>query len=135
MRTKYAFPLAAALGAVVMEGLPYGAVCNFAAGPGETIRKTFSYFSLTPFGYANFGPLVTAALTVLVAVLILLTLILRGNFGKAALTLCVVAVITSLSPLTFGVGYYSWVGLGITVLLAVVAVLLLVVNARIARQL
>ena len=47
---------------IVLEALPYGAVCNFAT-PEKTIRQTFSYFSLTPFGYANFGPFITACLT------------------------------------------------------------------------
>ena len=46
---------------LVLECLPFGAVCNFALDQGETVRKTFSYFDPVPFGYANFAPLLTAA--------------------------------------------------------------------------
>ena len=38
---------------IVLEILPYGAVCNFANPEGEVLRETFSNFDLTPFGYAN----------------------------------------------------------------------------------
>ena len=41
---------------VILELLPYGAVCNFMNPEGDPWRETFSYFSLTPFGYANFAP-------------------------------------------------------------------------------
>lgn len=36
--------------ALILEILPFGAVCNFANPDGEPWRETFSYFSLTPFG-------------------------------------------------------------------------------------
>lgn len=49
--------------AFVLELLPYGVVLNFANPEGEPWRRTYSYFSLTPFGYANFGPFITAILT------------------------------------------------------------------------
>ncbi len=49
---------------IVLELLPFGAVCIFATSPTERVKETFSYFSLTPFGYANFAPLITATLTV-----------------------------------------------------------------------
>ena len=49
---------------IVLELLPFGAVCIFATSPTERVKETFSYFSLTPFGYANFAPLITAILTV-----------------------------------------------------------------------
>ena len=42
---------------IVLEALPLGAVCTFAPSPTERVRETFSYFSLIPFGYANFAPL------------------------------------------------------------------------------
>ena len=49
---------------IVLELLPLGAVCIFATSPTERVKETFSYFSLIPFGYANFAPLITAILTV-----------------------------------------------------------------------
>ena len=48
---------------LILEALPYGAVCIFASSPTEKHRETFSYFDLTPFGYANFAPLFTAIIT------------------------------------------------------------------------
>ena len=49
--------------ALILEILPYGAVCNFANPDGEPWRYTYSYFDLTPFGYANFAPFIVALLT------------------------------------------------------------------------
>ncbi len=40
---------------ILLEALPLGAVCIFAPSPTERITETFSYFSLIPFGYANFS--------------------------------------------------------------------------------
>lgn len=54
---------------IVLEALPLGAVCTFAPSPTERVRETFSYFSLIPFGYANFAPLITAILTVVILLL------------------------------------------------------------------
>ena len=60
---------------LILEIIPYGAVCNFMGDP-ETntiLRYTYSYFDLTPFGYANFGPFITAILSCVLAVLILVS--------------------------------------------------------------
>ena len=59
---------------IVLESLPLGAVCIFATSPTERVKETFSYFSLTPFGYANFAPLITAILTVAIFLLSLFSL-------------------------------------------------------------
>ena len=59
---------------IVLELLPLGAVCIFATSPTERVKETFSYFSLTPFGYANFAPLITATLTVAIFLLSLFSL-------------------------------------------------------------
>ena len=62
---------------LILEILPYGAVCVFAPSPTETVRETFSYFDPLPFGYANFAPLLTAITTC--AVLGLLTVYVFTN--------------------------------------------------------
>ena len=49
--------------ALFLESLPYGAVLIFKDFPDRTIRTTYSYFSPTPWGYANFPPGITALLT------------------------------------------------------------------------
>ena len=59
---------------IVLEALPLGAVCTFAPSPTERVRETFSYFSLIPFGYANFASLITAILTVVILLLSLISL-------------------------------------------------------------
>ena len=110
---------------LILEILPYGAVCNFANPEGDPFRETYSYFDLTPFGYAHFSPLLTAIITCIVFVLILIFCI-TGN-RKLALTarniLCVCTVF-SLGPLVFGVDFFSFVGLLIT--LSLIAELLFI---------
>lgn len=106
--------------AVVLEALPFGAVLNFASPDGEAMRHTYSYFSLTPFGYANVAPLFTAVLT---CVLLLLAIV---SLFKAHRALCIgvtvvsaTAVVVSLLPLLFGIRFYSFVGALITLVLLV----------------
>ncbi len=101
--------------ALVLELLPWGAVCNFANPNGAPWRRTFSYFSLIPFGYANVGPFLTGVLTVGALALLLVFLLT----GKRPLLLWVkillgVGVVLSLCPLLFGVRFFSAVGALIT---------------------
>lgn len=67
---------------IILELLPFGAVCIFAPSPTERVKETFSYFDLTPFGYANFTPLLTAILSCLIFVLLMIYCI-KGNVGMA----------------------------------------------------
>ncbi|MCC8098927.1 MAG: hypothetical protein LIO78_02530 [Clostridiales bacterium] len=111
--------------AVLLELLPYSAVLNFGVqaedGSIETVRRTYSYFSLTPFGYALFGPLLTAILSCLL--LAVGMLYLWAGKGKSALKgLSVAAVLASLSPLLYGVNYFSTLGAVISALLLAEAV-------------
>ena len=107
--------------ALVLELLPYGAVLNFASEPGSNaryVRQVYSYFSLVPFGYANFGPLVTAIITCILIPFSVLAVI----FGKDALRrincgLCALGVFTSLLLLLlFGKTYLTVIGIVITIL-------------------
>ena len=110
---------------LVLESLPYGAVCIFATSPTERIRETFSYFDLTPFGYANFTPLFTAIITCIVFAL-LIAYCIKGNPNAAikAKNILYVAVVMSLGALVFGIDYYSIVA-GLITLSLVVELLLL----------
>lgn len=96
---------------LILEALPYGAVCVFAASPTDRIRETFSYFDLTPFGYANFAPLFTAIITCLVFILLLVYCV-KGNirFAIKVKNILYVALVMSLGPLVFGIAYFSVVG-------------------------
>lgn len=95
---------------LILEILPYGAVCIFSTSPTETIRETFSYFDLIPVGYANFAPLLTAIITCLIFVLLLIFYI-KGNVRVAvkAKNILYVAIVMSLGPLIFGIEYFSLV--------------------------
>ena len=107
---------------ILLEALPLGAVCIFAPSPPERITETFSYFSLIPFGYANFAPLITAILTIII---LLLSLISRkkNNVLNAVFVFSFIAAIISLLPLMYGLNYYTPVGVFITIALAAECVL------------
>lgn len=103
------------LAALVLEAMPFSAVMIFAVqgddGAIEYIRRTTSYFSLTPFGYANFGPLLTALLSCLLLALTVWLCVRPGTgIYKAVLTVNALAVITSLLPLFLGTAFYSLAG-------------------------
>ena len=104
---------------LILEILPYGAVCNFGNPEGEPWRVTYSYFDLTPFGYANFAPMLTAVITCLIFVFLMIYCI-KGNarIANAAKYILYVAVIVSLCPLLLGVAYFSLVAALITISLA-----------------
>ena len=103
---------------VILELLPFGAVCNFASGPNETIRETFSYFSLVPFGNANFAPFLTAICTCLLLVLAIVACFRESHILKRLIfSVSIVSMLLSLAPLLYGVSFYSFVGALISVML------------------
>ena len=106
---------------IALELLPLGAVCIFATSPTERVKETFSYFSLTPFGYANFAPLITATLTVAIFLLSLFSL--KKGVLKALFVLSIITVVISLLPLMYGLNYYTLVGAFITVTLVIESIL------------
>lgn len=120
---KKMITLALLLSALILEILPYGAVLNFANPDGEPWRKTYSYFSLTPYGYANFGPLITAILTCVLLVIIVLSLLLKKDWNKPISVISAIASLTSLAPLMFGLDNFSLVGAMISVCFIAVFVL------------
>lgn len=107
---------------IVLELLPLGAVCIFATSPTERVKETFSYFSLIPFGYANFAPLITAILTVAVLLLSLVAL-KKNSVLKALFVLSIITVVISLLPLMYGLSYYTLVGTFITITLVIESIL------------
>ena len=107
---------------IVLELLPLGAVCIFATSPTERVKETFSYFSLTPFGYANFAPLITAILTVVILLLSLISL-KKDSVFNALFVLSIITAIISLMPLMYGLNNYSLVGALITIALVTESIL------------
>lgn len=113
---------------LTLEILPYGAVCNFArpAADGSIghFRELYSYFDLTPFGYANFAPLITAVISCVVLLIVMLFYITgKQKLAIIARNILFICTLFSLGPLLFGINYFSIVGALITI--SLVAELLL----------
>ena len=112
---KKIFALITTLTALILEILPYGAVCNFATPPGEPpLRLTYSYFSLIPFGYANFAPFIVAILTCALLILMIVYVFISQRLRMPVLCVSAAASLLSLAPLLLGVTYYPAVGSLIT---------------------
>lgn len=119
MKVKKWIQFSLSLTTLILELLPNGAVLNFANPEGNPLRETYSYFSLTPFGYANFGPFITAILTCVLLVLAIVGLFKYGKGLKIAmLNMSGFATVASLMPLMFGTDYITPTGAIITVFLA-----------------
>ena len=103
---------------LVLELLPYGAVCIFASSPTEQVKRTFSYFDLTPFGYANFAPFITAIITCIVFLLLVIYCFTSNEqLARTAKNILCVGIVVSFVPLLFGIAFFSIVGLLISLLL------------------
>lgn len=118
-----------AVAIIVLESLPYGAVLNFGepdpSGKIGFIRKTYSYFSLTPFGNADFGPLLTAVLSCALLCLLVISLLLqKPALQSISRVLSVLALLTSLLPLLSGIEYTSGCGWAVSALLLLEIILL-----------
>lgn len=109
---------------LVLEILPCGAVCNFANPEGAPRRETYSYFSLTPYGYANFAPLITAILTCVLLLVVLISFILKKAIGKKTAFLAGITSVISLCPILYGLNNYSIIGAVISVCLIAATVAL-----------
>ena len=108
--------------ALVLEILPYGAICNCANPEGEPWRRTYSYFDLTPFGYANFAPFIVALLTCVLIILIVVSLVSKKEMKASILAVSAIATVLSLAPLLYGIRFFSVVGALISVALAITTV-------------
>ena len=121
MKFKENGTLCLSFSALILEALPYGAVLNFGNPDGEPWRRTFSYFSLVPFGYANFGPFVTALLTCVLMIVSFIAVFKKSNVLNTAIrSISGTAAIISISPLIYGINYFSAVGAAITAVLFVI---------------
>ena len=117
--------LCTTLVALILEILPYGAVCNFANPEGEPWVRKYSYFDLTPFGYANVGPFVTAILTWVLFMLLVIYAI-KGNSKVLAVAkiFAWLAIVASFAPMFLGTQFYSLLGgfISLSLLTVLVAV-------------
>lgn len=105
---------------LILEIVPYGAVCIFARPANDDttacFRKLYSYFDLLPFGYANFAPFITAILTCIIILIIILYCVTgKKKIAVVARNILSATSAISLGPLVFGISYFSFVGTLITV--------------------
>lgn len=118
--------LAIAVTILSLELLPYGAVLEFAhMSPDLTLsyyEQHFSYFDPMVYGHGHFGPLITAVLTCMLAVITVITVFFENRAVRIALR--VVSVLTLLFSLTpVLTGCYSPVGMAISALLVVTCII------------
>ncbi len=102
--------------AVILEALPYGAKLTFGLENGETKEELFSYFSLTPYGYANFLPLITSILTCVLLVISIVVLFRNSEKLKNAFKI--------LAIITFAVASISLAFMNFTVTAALISLML-----------
>ncbi len=105
------------IAALILEALPYGVVLSFANPDGDPWRHTYSYFSLTPYGYANFAPLITAILTCVLLLVVIISFINKKDLRKKTAILAGVSAVISLCPLLFRIDEFTAVGAGISLCL------------------
>lgn len=88
--------------ALILEILPIGAVMVFATSPTKQTIEVYSYFSLLPVGYANFTPLLTGILTILIILLGVIALFKFDNAAslrKVMFVCSVISLLFSIVPL------------------------------------
>lgn len=120
---------------IVLEALPYGVVLIFSTAPTEKPLppQYYSYFDPVPFGYANFAPLITAILTVALAVLSLVLIFVKrkaSGLYKAVLITTAIATVISVCPMFLGFEYATIIGVFVTLLLATSSIFCAIVNAK-----
>ena len=104
---------------LILELLPNGVVLRFANPEGEPWVRTYCHFDLTPFGYANFGPLIAAALTCVLLLLVVIYLIKpRKGLNTAIMNVSGFAAVAAFAPVMFGLEYLTVIGIVVGLLLA-----------------
>ena len=88
------------IAAVILEILPLGAAIRTYTPSNGTNTQVFSYFSPTPFGYANFTPLIVRILScvvLMIAVAGMFTKIPKKPVGAVSILTTVLSVFRHLS--------------------------------------
>lgn len=119
MRIKKILLIVFCVVSFILELLPNGVVLRFANPEGEPWVNTYSHFDMTPFGYANFGPLVAAVLTCVLLVLAVIYFFKpRKGLNTAIMNVSGFATVGAFAPLMFGTNYLTVIGIIVGILLA-----------------
>ena len=105
---------------LLVERMPKGVVMHFMSDGAEPITEYFSYFDSIPFGYGHFFPMVTALLTVIIALLLGGYRILhRNGLQNAAEALTYTSLCTAFTALFTAIrfGDMTWINIAVPVLL------------------
>lgn len=112
--------LVCCVAAVVIQILPLGAVLRFGItaqdGTVSFSFENYSYFDITPFGYAMFNYMICAVLTAIASLLSLLRTVTRSRRQTPVTVLSAIALAMSLIPYIFGA--YNIFTIIVSVLLA-----------------
>lgn len=135
MKRKKLFYLILPLATLVLEILPYGVIMKHAhISPDLSIsyyKATHSYFDLIPFGNANIAPLLTAIVTCLIVVLLIIFCFTDNNVvSKTIKTTLFIGTVLSLCPLLLGIEFFSVTGALITVTLLAEFILIFITTKQ-----
>ena len=107
MKTLGSIRLVCCIAAVVIQILPLGAVLRFGVvSPDGVISFSFenySYFDMTPFGYAMFNYMICAVFTAIASLLSIVRTVTKSRRQTPVTVLSAIALVMSLIPYIFGV--------------------------------
>lgn len=117
--------LACCVAAVVIQILPLGAVLRFGItaqdGTVSFSFENYSYFDITPFGYAMFNYMICAVFTAIASLLSIVRTVTKSRRQTPVTVLSAIALAMSLIPYIFGA--YNIFTIIVSVLLAAVVAL------------
>ena len=117
--------LVCCVAAVVIQILPLGAVLRFGItaqdGTVSFSFENYSYFDITPFGYAMFNYMICAVFTAIASLLSIVRTVTRSRRQTPVTVLSAIALAMSLIPYIFGA--YNIFTIIVLVLLAAVVAL------------
>ena len=117
--------LVCCVAAVVIQILPLGAVLRFGItaqdGTVSLSFENYSYFDITPFGYAMFNYMICAVFTAIASLLSIVRTVTKSRRQTPVTVLSAIALAMSLIPYIFGA--YNIFTIIVSVLLAAVVAL------------
>lgn len=126
-KAMYSFIILCQAAALIIELLPDSLEMSFASGPNQFVTLGFSYFSLTPFGYGHFSPILTGIMTIVSVVLsavILISKKTKVNLQSADFICTIAAFVFSLLHIV----YMTTPGYMISVFLLICVAMLVAAN-------